>query len=180
MTSFDIHGKETAPEASRGALEKVEGAFGFIPNMIGVLSEAPVAVNAYVGLMFGLDRNGTLSAAERQFLMIAVSAYNGCEYCVPAHSTAAFKSGLDADKIAAAASGDATDDPRLEALRSFALVLLDKRGRASESDVLAFLGAGFTKAQILEVIVALAAKTISNYTNHIAEAPLDPQFQTQA
>jgi len=174
---FTPHRKDTAPEGSVAALEEVESAFGFIPNMMGVLAESPVAVKAYLDLVFGLERRGDLSSAERQFLMIAISAENGCEYCVPAHSAIAAQTGLKGEHIAAAGSGAAVDDPRLTALRAFGLTMIEKRGRASDGDVQAFLDAGFTKAQLLEVIVCLAAKTLSNYANHIANVPLDPQFK---
>ena len=67
-------------------------------------------------------------------------------------------------------------DAKLEALRTFAGILVEKRGRPSEEEVAAFLSAGYTRAQILEVIVGIAFKTLSNFTNHLADTPIDKQF----
>ncbi len=178
MIKFEIHNKQTAPSGSVEAMEKVEAVFGFIPNMMGVLAESPAALNAYVDIMWGIKKNGTLTPKESQFLMIAISSYNGCEYCVPAHIVAARAVGLDNTRIEAAANGGEIHDERLSALRTFAFSMIAKHGRVSRSDVQEFIDAGFTKAQLLEVIASVAAKTISNYTNHLANIELDPQFKS--
>jgi alkylhydroperoxidase family enzyme len=69
------------------------------------------------------------------------------------------------------------DDPKLEALRNFTSLMVDKRGWATEQEIDDFLGAGYDQTQILELIVGIAQKTISNYVNHIAKTPLDEQVK---
>ena len=93
-----------------------------------------------------------------------------------AHSGVAKMVGLPDLEISALREGQPLSDAKLEALRTFAAILVDKRGRASEEDVAAFLGAGYTRTQILEVIVGIAFKTLSNFTVHLANTPIDKRF----
>ncbi len=180
MIKFDIHNKETAPSGSVAALERADDDFGFVSNMVGVLAESPTAINAYLDVVLGIRDNGTLSPQESCFLMLAISSHNGCEYCVQADGEAARKAGLDGTRLEAAANGGEINDDRLNALRKFAFSMVSKHGRVSRSDVQDFIDAGFTRAQLLEVVVVVAAKTISNYTNHLANIELDPQFKLPA
>lgn len=176
MTTFETHTIETAPEASRGVMEAAKGNYGFLPNLIGVLAESPAAVEGYVTLSGILDKS-SLDAAERQLLLLTISAANGCDYCVAAHTMGARAAGLDEAVIEAIRDGRPIPDGRLAALNAFALALNEKRGWASDEDVAAFLGAGYTKAHVLDVVLAATLKTLSNYTNHIAGTPLDGALQ---
>jgi len=108
--------------------------------------------------------------------VLKVSYLNECAYCMTAHSAVAKIVGLPDGEISALREGQPLSDAKLEALRTFVGILVEKRGRASEEDVAAFLGAGYTRAQILEVIVGIAFKTLSNFTNHLADTPIDKQF----
>jgi len=177
MTTFDTHTIETAPEASRGTMEVAKNKYGFLPNLIAVLAESPAAVEGYVTLSGILDKS-SLGAAERQLLLLTISAANGCEYCVAAHTLGGRGAGLDEAMIEAIRNGNPIQDNRLAALNAFALVLYEKRGWASDEDVAAFLGAGYTKANVLDVVLATALKTLSNYANHIADTPLDAAFES--
>ena len=87
------------------------------------------------------------------------------------------KAGVPQDIIDAVRDGNPIEDDRYSALRTFSAAIVEKRGQVSEAEIEAFLGTGFTKAQVLEVIVGAAFKLISNYTNHIANIPLDEAFQ---
>ena len=172
MTTFEIHTIASAPDHSKGAMEAAERKFGFLPNLIGVLAESPAAVEGYVTLTGILDKS-SLEPAERQLLLLTISAANGCHYCVAAHTMGARAAGLDEAVIEAVRDGNPIPDGRLTALNAFSLTLNEKRGWASDEDVAAFLGAGYTKAQVLNVVLAAALKTLSNYTNHLAGTPLD-------
>ena len=176
MSDFVIHTIETAPEGSRGALAEVEAKYGTVFNLFGALAESPVAVNAYKALG-DLFEQSSFTPAERQLLLLAISAENGCEYCVAAHSAGARMAALDAQAIEAVRGGTPITDARLATLHDFALAVVRQRGWVADDAVAGFLASGFTKAQVLEVIVAVALKTISNYTNHIARPPLDAPFE---
>ncbi len=176
MNKFVLHTNETAPEASREGLAGAKRKFGFVPNMIGVLAESPATLDGYLALNDVFERS-SFSPQEQQLLLLSISVTNGCTYCVPAYSTVARAVGLPDAVIEAIRDGKPVPDTRLAALHGFTTAVVEKRGRVSEAEVDAFIDAGFTKAQVLEVVLAAAVKTISNYTNHIADVPLDAAFE---
>lgn len=178
MTNFDVHTIDTAPDASRPLLQGAQKAFGFVPNLIGVLAESPAVAEAYLTLSQIFDKS-SLTAVERQVAILAISRYNECDYCIAAHSVIGSMQKVPADVIQAIRDDQPIVDAKLEALRVFATALVDKRGWLAEGDTSAFLAAGYNKAQILEIVLAASFKTLSNYANHLAETPLDGAFASQ-
>ncbi|MCI0405370.1 MAG: carboxymuconolactone decarboxylase family protein [candidate division Zixibacteria bacterium] len=176
MISFKVHTPETAPEGSKNTLNQTKKALGFIPNLFGTFAEAPAALNGYAALSEQFDKT-SLSPAERQVVLLATSFENECHYCMAVHSTLAKMVSVPADTIRALREGRPIQDARLEGLRQFVRKLVQKRGWVSGEDVQAFLNAGYRQPQILEVLVGVTLKTLSNYTNHIAQTPLDPAFE---
>ena len=175
VTDFTVHTLDSAPEGSKAVLNAAKKRYGFVPNLMGVLAEAPAAVQAYA-MLSDTFASGSLNPVEQQVVALAVSHVNGCTYCMGAHSGVAKLAGLPDAEIEALRDGRPLNDPGLEGLRRFTRILVEKRGRASPEDVAEFLGAGYTKAQVLEVIVGVAFKTLSNYANHLVDTPLDRQF----
>lgn len=176
MSGFQVHDAESAPEGGKEAIDAAKQAFGFTPNLIGVMSEAPALAKAYlsVGQHFG---ETSLSPQEQQIVLVAVSRENGCEYCVAAHSTVGAGAGISEADLEALRGGASLADPRHEALRVFATRVIEKRGWVDESDLEAFFAAGFEKRHVLEVVLGVGMKTLSNYTNHVAHTPLDRAFE---
>lgn len=172
MTAFTLHDASTAPAASRPILENVEAAWKFVPNLHRVLAESPATLEAY-GAAFALFDTSSFSPVERQVIYLAINYVNECEYCMSGHSALAAMAGVAADTIEALRENAPLADPRLEALRRFAARVTETRGELDAAEVESFRAAGFTNAQILEVILAVSVKTISNYVNHIAKTPLD-------
>lgn len=172
MTAFTLHTPETAPAGSRAILENVEAAWKFIPNLHRVLAESPATLEAY-SAAFTLFDKSSFTPAERQVIYLAVNYENECEYCMSGHSALAAMSGVQPDVIEALRENEMISNPRLQALRDFAGSVTRTRANLNPGEVEAFLAAGFTKAQVLEVILAVSVKTISNYVNHIAKTPLD-------
>jgi uncharacterized peroxidase-related enzyme len=179
MSRFNIYSKETAPAESAELLATAEKEFGFVPNLLGVMAESPATIKAYktIGKIFD---ESSFSATERQVVVLAASRFNECDYCVAAHSVIAGMQRVPADVIDAIRNDQPIDDDKLEALRTFTTTAVEKRGWASDADIATFQAAGYNKAQILEVIVGLSFKTLSNYVNHLAETPLDDAFAAQA
>jgi uncharacterized peroxidase-related enzyme len=176
MTRFVVHTPATAPAGSRAQLEDVERAYGFIPNLYGVFAESPTVLKA-VGLMRGAFEEGTLSPLEQQLVMLAVSVKNACAFCVAAHSTVlarGFK--LEHHDIDALRSGGALSNARLDVLAHFTRQVVAKRGWLPQIEVDEFLAAGFSQAQVLEVLLGVSMKTLHNYVDHIADTPLNDQF----
>lgn len=116
--SFRVHTRDTAPQGARHLLAVAEQKFGFVPNLLGVLAEAPVALEAYLSVDEALSKS-RLTPIEREIARIAVSVENRCEYCVAAHSTIATMVKAGAEVVAETRAGGPIRDPRLEALRRF-------------------------------------------------------------
>ncbi|PZD73589.1 hypothetical protein C1752_02014 [Acaryochloris thomasi RCC1774] len=173
---FTIHTIETAPEASKQPLVHAQETFGFIPNLEGILAESPTALQSGMAL-WDLFEASSFSTIEQQVIYLTANYENGCSYCVAAHSGLAKMIGMPAEHIEALRIGQPLSDQKLQALRLFTQRMIEARGWLQEQEISDFLAAGYTKQQILEVIVGIAVKTIHNYTNHIAETPLDKEFQ---
>ena len=176
--NFTIHTLDTAPEAAKGDLRMAERSFGFIPNLLGVMAEAPITLRAYLDLTDLLGKS-SFTPIEQQVMMIAGSVSNECGYCVAAHSTVGTMVKMPPSVLEALRKGSVVEDPKLEALRSFTADLVNKRGHVSDQRVREFLEAGYTRQNVLEVIFAIAMKTLSNYTNHLADTPVDKAFSVQ-
>jgi len=179
MSRFTIHTPDDAPAASRETLENVQAGYGFIPNVVGTMAGSPALVKAYTALSQLLGETN-FSAAEQQVAILSVSYANGCDYCMAAHTMTAEKTGVDAAVIEALRAGRPLPDARLDALRVFMEALIHKQGWVDEDDLQAFHDAGFGREHVLDAIMAVGMKTLSNYTNHIAQTPLDDVFQDKA
>ncbi len=170
MTTFTVHTLETAPAPSKSLLEQSQKEWGFIPTLHGILAESAPTLQAYQTL-FSLGQTSSLSPAEQQVVYIAVSAIHGCEYCVAGHTYLGRAAKLDETALQALRNGKPIPVPRLQALRSFAEAVVRERGFVGDAAVDRFLAAGFTRAQVLEVVLIVSCKTISNYVNHLAHTP---------
>ena len=179
MSDYTIHTTNTAPESARPFLEGAQQKFGFVPNLLGIMAEAPATLEAYLSLADVLGRT-TFTPVEQQVIALSVSLPNECEYCMAAHSGAAKMAGISEADLEALRAGRPMPEAKLEALAQFTQAIVRDRGRVAEETVSEFLAAGFTRGQTLEVLVGVAMKTISNYTNHLALTPLDEQFQPLA
>lgn len=170
MTKFTVHSIETAPAASKPLLEGVKQAWGFIPQLQGTMAESPVTLEAY-DTLFGLVAKSSFTPAEQQVVYLAINVFHGCEYCTSGHTWLARNAKLDEAAIQALRNETPIPDARLQALRAFAEAVVRERGFAGDAAVDAFIAAGFTRAQVLEVVMIIATKTISNYTNHLTHTP---------
>ena len=178
MSRFDQYTLDDAPAASRPLLQSVGRSLGFIPNLFATFAESPAALEGTLALDAALEK-GTLSKVERQLVKIAVSRENGCTYCVAAHSTLAGMLKARPEVITAVRTGVAVPDAKLDALISFARAVVREKGFTGEEAIADFLAAGFTKAQVLEVVGVVAVKTFDNYVHALTKAPLDKAFEPQ-
>lgn len=176
MFTFPVYSTDSAPEAARESLAQAKRAFGFVPNLLGVLAQAPQALKAYVTLS-SLFSKSSLSPTEQQVVLLTVSFENECPYCMAAHTAVAKMSGLSDEVVSALRSGEPLGDSKLEALRDFTRKIVKTRGWIGERDARQFAAAGYHEQQVLEVILGVTMKTLSNYTNHLAQTPLDHAFE---
>tara|TARA_R110002167_G_scaffold212884_1_gene417543 strand:- start:1050 stop:1601 length:552 start_codon:yes stop_codon:yes gene_type:complete len=176
MSTFTLHDISSAPEAAKPLLEGSQKSFGMIPGLHAVMAEAPGLLEGYQ-VLHSLFVNSSLDADEKTVVWQAINVEHACHYCVPAHTGIA-KSMKVSDEISNALR-DETPLPnaKLEALRDFTLVMLRQRGALEEKQVQDFYAAGYTQQNVLEVILGLSQKVMSNYTNHVAQTPVDKAFK---
>lgn len=176
LTLAALNSDQAAPLA-QALLDEAQSKLGFIPNMYRVMANSPGLLATYID---GYNRFRELSgftAAEQEVVFLAISRENGCTYCVAAHSFLADQmSGVPAAVTDAIRAGAPIPDARLAALHDFTRNMVTRRGLPSQTDVQAFLAAGFSERQILEVVLAMSVKTLSNYANHLFHTPLDSFF----
>ncbi|MEL7117050.1 MAG: carboxymuconolactone decarboxylase family protein [Pseudomonadota bacterium] len=180
MADFDIHTIESAPEDSRPFLEDSNRAFGRVPGLHGVMAEAPALLDGYKHLHTLFQTATSFDKDELTVVWQTINVEHACHYCVPAHTGIAKM--MKVDDAISNALRDETPLPNahLEALRTFTLQMVRERGNVSDADVQTFLDAGFTKRQVLEVVLGVAQKVMSNYTNHLADTPVDKPMQAFA
>ncbi|AWH73303.1 carboxymuconolactone decarboxylase [Dokdonia sp. Dokd-P16] len=176
MTSLNIHNIESAPQESKALLEKSQKAYGMIPGLHGVLAESPQLLDAYQQL-HELFTNSSFNADELTVVWQTINVEHACHYCVPAHTGIAKMMKVDDAIIEALRNETPLEDAKLEALRTFTLSLTRNRGNVSQEDLTAFYAAGYGERQVLDIILGLSQKVISNYTNHIANTPVDAAFE---
>jgi alkylhydroperoxidase family enzyme len=179
MTDFILHDAASAPEASRPLLEKAQSSFGAVPNLHAFMAEAPGLLEAYLHL-HRLFLETSFSAAEQTVVWQTINVEHACHYCVPSHTGIAKRMKVPDEIIQALRDETPLRSPRLQALRDFTLAMVRKRGAVSEEEVGTFLSAGFTKRQMLEVVLGLSHKVMSNYSNKILNTPIEPYFQAYA
>ncbi len=176
MTTFTLHDQNTAPEAAKPLLAKSQQAFGMIPGLHGVMAEAPGLLEGYQ-VLHGLFLNCSFTAEEKTVVWQTINVEHACNYCVPAHTGIA-KAMRVADELSNALRDEAPlPTAKLEALRDFTLAMLRQRGELTPAQLEAFYAAGYTQQNVLEVILGLSQKVMSNYTNHIAQTPVDQPFK---
>lgn len=176
MTTLKIHNIETAPEGSKTLLENSQKAYGMIPGLHGVLAASPELLKAYQEL-HQLFTETSFNNDELTVVWQTINVEHGCHYCVPAHTGIAKMMKVDDAIIEALRNQTPLADAKLEALRTLTLSITRNRGNVSQADLEAFYAAGYGEQQVLEIILGLSQKVISNYTNHIANTPVDEAFQ---
>jgi AhpD family alkylhydroperoxidase len=167
MTTFQSYTLDNAPEGSKAKLGEVAKAWGFVPQLHGNLAESPLALEAYDTLFGLVASKSTLSPIEQQVAYQAINVFHECEYCTAGHTYLSRMVKMDEQAISALRNGTPIADTKLQALRVFAEGVVRERGFVGDAAVDAFIAAGFSKANVLEIVTIAATKTISNYTNHI-------------
>ncbi len=175
MTEFTLHTTESAPAASKEILENATKTVGFVPNLYATMAQSPELLKSYKFLAEAFSSN-SLNADERNVVWQTINVENNCHYCVPAHTGIAKSQGVADETINAIRDGQPIPDAKLEALSVFVRQMLDQRGVVSEEQTQALFAHGYDNTTILDVILGLAHKTLSNYTNHVAHTPVDAAF----
>ncbi|MFT4831633.1 MAG: alkylhydroperoxidase family enzyme [Psychroserpens sp.] len=176
MSTFKIHTIDSAPENSKPLLENSMKSFGMIPNLHGVLAESPGILEAYQ-MLHSLFENSSFNNDELTVVWQTINVEHGCHYCVPAHTGIAHMMKVDEAITEALRNRTAMPNDKLQTLHEFTLSIVRNRGIVTDLETEAFYAAGYNKRQLLEIILGLSQKVLSNYVNHIAETPVDKAFE---
>lgn len=179
MTEFPLHTRATAPFEAKPFLDQAGQSIGYVPALLAQMAEAPALLEGYATLG-AIFRKSRFSTAEQQLVLLTVAVEHQSRYCTPAHAARARAVELDQAIIDAVRRGHPIDDPRLETLRAFIVRLIRSEGALPNSEIDAFLEAGFNRAHALEIVLAIGLKTLSTYTTNIAQTPLDPPLIADA
>lgn len=140
-------------------------------NAFKSMAQSPAALNTYLGMAGALEKTG-LSAAEREVIQLVIGQANSCGYCLSAHTAIGKMVGLSEDQTIEARKGHMTN-PKHQALVRFALAIHEKRGHIADSDLSAFLAAGYSQGHAAEVVAVYALATFTNYFNHVNDTAID-------
>lgn len=180
-TSLPLRTPDDADPAVSAPLKAVQAQMGMVPNMYGAMVNLPALLDTYNHGYGKFRAEAGFSPVEQEVVFLAISRFNGCHYCVAAHSFVGDKmTKVPAEVTDAIRDGRPIADGRLEALRLFAHQMTESRGNPTPDQAEAFLAAGFTETHILGIVLAISAKVISNYSNHIFHTPLDAAFAARA
>lgn len=180
MSRLPVIPAGSVPDDALILFSQIRRAAGMLPNAYAVIgSHHPSALALLLTGDAALGKTGGLTRAEVEAVRLAVSAHNGCDYCVAAHAMIGQKSGLSLDATRALRAGRAeTGDARRDALVRFALSVVSTRGTLPEAEVQALLAAGVTPAQVIEVLLVISLITLTNLVNRVNDTPVDfPQPQ---
>lgn len=171
MSRFAIPAREDVPEASKPILDAVHAQLGVVPNMFRLIAQSPAALQGFAANNGALAR--TLDVKTRERIALAVAQVNGCDYCLSAHSYLALNlAKISPEEIALNRRG-ASGDPKANAAVHFAARIVRERGHVTNADIRAVRDAGFSDAQIVEIIAVTAENIFTNLLNVVAQTDID-------
>ncbi|HWK68145.1 MAG TPA: carboxymuconolactone decarboxylase family protein [Rhizobiaceae bacterium] len=177
MSRLPLRTIEDAPEEAKERLIAAEKNNGYLPNLLRVLANAPVALETYL-TVGGINGRASLSLAEREAVQITAAATHGCGFCVAGHTAISYKkAGLDAGVVDALRAKTDVPDARLDAVARFTEAVIASRGAVSDEALSEFKAAGFNDQQALEVVLGVSLATLCNFANNLGQPPLNPQLE---
>ncbi|MEM9072068.1 MAG: carboxymuconolactone decarboxylase family protein [Myxococcota bacterium] len=171
-----IHDQDSAPDAAKPILADIAKKYGFTPSLYRIFAGSPAVLKAYLDAAANFA-DTSLSNQEKQIVLLSAAVENKCHFCVAAHTWTSKGAGVSDADIEAVRKGEAPSDPKLAAIARFTRHLVKERGFGTPEEISTFVEAGFERHQILEVVLGISLKTLSNYVNHLADTPLDEPLQ---
>ncbi|RYF28035.1 MAG: carboxymuconolactone decarboxylase family protein [Comamonadaceae bacterium] len=177
MSRIPVHTLDSAPPASQPLVQQALANNGFLPNLIGVLAGAPVALETYLTVA-GINGRASLPLAEREVVQITAARIHGCDFCVAGHTAVATKKAqLPGAQVLALQNGQPTDDTRLDAVAAFTAAVIATRGAVPDAALADWRAAGYGDDQALEVVLGVSLATLCNFANNLAQSDINPELQ---
>ena len=170
MKTINVPTRDEVSPANRAIFDALKGKLGFVPNLYATFAHSETALGTYLALQ---SATSSLSAKEREIVSLVVSQVNECAYCLAAHTVLGKMNGFSDEQILEIRSGRASFDPRLDALAQLTRSIAVNRGHADRKFRDAFFAAGWTEANLIDLMVAIGDKTVSNYLHATTQVPVD-------
>jgi uncharacterized peroxidase-related enzyme len=170
MTAFFVPTRDDVTPDNQAIFDNLKKALGFVPNLYATFAYSPTALGTYLALQ---NAKSSLKPKEREVINLVVSQVNDCEYCLAAHTALGKMLGFTDAQILEIRRGRASFDPKLDGLVRFVREIAEKRGHASAATTDAFLAAGWSQANLVDAIMVVGDKSISNYLHGATKIPVD-------
>jgi uncharacterized peroxidase-related enzyme len=171
MSRITIPARDAAPDAAKPLLDAVEKQLGVVPNLFRLLALSPAVLQGYLGFNAALGK--TLDVKTRERIALAVAEVNGCDYCLSAHTYLGLNlAKIDAAEIALNRKGGSSD-AKAHAAVAFAAKVAQARGKVAAADLQSVKAAGFSEAQVVEIVALVAENVFTNFVNNVAETEID-------
>lgn len=170
MQNFTVPTRDEVSENNQAIFDNLQKNLGFVPNLYAYYAKNETALADYLALQ---NRKSTLKAKEREVINLVTSQINGCEYCQSAHTALGKMNGFTEHQILELRGGSASFDSKFDALVKFTAEVVTKKGKASESAKEAFFNAGYTEANMIDTVIIVGDKVISNYIHNLAGFAID-------
>lgn len=167
---FTIPTKAEVSETNQSLFDNLQKGLGFVPNLYAYFAKSETALGDYLALQ---NRKSSLRAKEREVINLVTSQINGCRYCQSAHTVIGKMNGFTDEQILEIRKGTASFDSKLDALAKFTASVVTNRGKATEESKNNFFAAGYTEANLIDVIIVVGDKIISNYIHNLTEFEID-------
>ncbi|ONI89355.1 alkylhydroperoxidase [Actinosynnema sp. ALI-1.44] len=175
-STFVSHTAETAPAGAKPMLEGTTKKFGYIPAPVAKMAESPELLGTFLKNIAAFDQT-SLTQMEREVIIMTMATHVQCHYCVAMHSTMLAGAETPAKVIDDLRDDKPLEDARLEAIRQFTKAVIAANGGVGDEDVAAFLAAGYTRQNALEVVLGIGTYTMSTFANRLTRVPLDAPFE---
>ena len=170
MTRFDVPARENVSPANQAIFDQLKGKLGMVPNLYATLAHSENALGAYLALQ---NAKSSVNGKAREVVNLVVSQVNGCEYCLAAHTVIGGMVGFKPEQILEIRSGRASFDGKLDVLARLVKDMTERRGAADPELVDSFFAAGWTRENLVDVVVAIGDKVVTNYLHAVTKVPVD-------
>jgi len=171
MSRIAIPTREAAPAAAQPLLDAVNNQLGVVPNLFRLVALSPAALQGMLGLSGALSK--ALGVKTRERIALAVAQVNGCDYCLSAHTYLGLNlAKIDAAEIALNRQGGSSD-PKADAAVRFAAKVAEARGKVTDADLAAVKAAGYSDAEVIEIVGVVAENVLTNFVNNVAQTDID-------
>ena len=170
MKAFTVPTRDEVSENNQAIFDNLQKGLGFVPNLYAYYAKNETALGDYLALQ---NRKSTLKAKEREVINLVTSQINGCRYCQSAHTEMGKMNGFTVDQIIEIRGGRATFDSKLDALARLVNAAVENKGSVSDEIKDTFFNAGYTEANMIDVLIVIGDKTISNYLHNFTQFDID-------